>query len=138
MFAFAPDPGSAASGTLDANLDIKASTSGLDDRGRLHIREARIPIAPSVGTLRKADIDIVISNKEIKVNAAGKLGKGDITANGQIAINGVDLDGGTFKVVLEHVSPIGSLEPRSIRRSPARWAARARSGSPMSRSTRRS
>jgi autotransporter translocation and assembly factor TamB len=131
MFAFAPDPGSAASGTLDANLDIK----GFDVRtsmiaGELHIRDARVPIAPSVGTLRKADIDIVISNKEIKVNAAGKLGKGDITANGQIAINGVDLDGGSFKVVLKHVSPIGSLEPSidsvitgKMGRKGAKWVA---------------
>jgi hypothetical protein len=112
MFAFAPDPGSAASGTLDANLDVK----GFDVRtsqiaGELHLRNARVPIAPSVGTLRKANVDIVITNKDIKVTGTGKLGKGEITANGAIGINGVDLDGGTFKVVLKHVSPIGSLEP---------------------------
>ena len=131
MFAFAPDPGSAASGTLDANLDIK----GFDVRtsqiaGDLHIREARIPIAPTVGTLRKADIDIAISNKEIKINGAGKLGKGDISMNGSIALNGVDLDGGSFKVVLKHVSPIGSLEPAidsqitgKMGRKGAKWVA---------------
>src|SRR3569832_2918289 len=131
MFAFAPDPGSAASGTLVANLDVR----GFDVRtsqiaGELHLRQARIPIAPTVGTLRKADIDIAITNKEIKLNAAGKLGKGDITANGTIAINGVDLDGGSFKVVLKHVSPISSIEPSldsvitgKMGRKGAKWVA---------------
>jgi len=131
MFAFAPDPASAASGTLDANLDIK----GFDVRtsqiaGDLHIKSARIPIAPTVGTLRKADVDIAITNKDIKITAAGKLGKGDITMNGAIALNGVDLDGGTFKIVLKHVSPIGSLEPSidsiitgKMGRKGAKWVA---------------
>ncbi|HEY6039134.1 MAG TPA: translocation/assembly module TamB domain-containing protein [Kofleriaceae bacterium] len=131
MFAFAPDPGSAASGTLDANLDVK----GFDIRtsqiaGDLHLRQARVPIAPTVGTLRKADIDIAITNKDIKINAAGKLGKGDITANGTIALNGVDLDGGTFKIVLKHVSPISSIEPSidsvitgKMGRKGAKWVA---------------
>ena len=82
--------------------------------GELHIRQARIPIAPIVGTLRKADINIAITNKEIKVNAAGKLGKGDITAErARSPLNGVDLDGGTFKVVL-HKCRRSARSSRSI------------------------
>ncbi|MEO6771955.1 MAG: translocation/assembly module TamB domain-containing protein [Kofleriaceae bacterium] len=131
IFAFAPDPLSAASGTLDAKLDV----DGLDVRtsqvaGELHLHHARVPIAPTVGTLRRADIDIGITHDDIKVAATGRLGKGDVKIDGTIALNGVALDGGTFKAVLKHVSPVGALEPSidsvvtgKISRQGAKWLA---------------
>ncbi|MEP6863764.1 MAG: translocation/assembly module TamB domain-containing protein [Deltaproteobacteria bacterium] len=131
IFAFAPDPLSAASGTLDARLDVK----GFDVRtaqvaGELHLHQARVPIAPTVGTLRRANIDVTITNKDIKVAGTGRLGKGDVSVEGSIALNGVDLDGGTFKAVLKHVSPIGALEPSidsvitgKMSRQGAKWIA---------------
>jgi autotransporter translocation and assembly factor TamB len=112
MLAFAPDPGSAAKGILDANLAIQ----GFDPRtaqitGELHLRNARLPIAPSVGTVRQANIDVIITTKQIKLAATGKLGKGDLKLDGTIALNGADLAGGEAKLVLHKVSPIGAIEP---------------------------
>ncbi|MFT3692773.1 MAG: translocation/assembly module TamB domain-containing protein [Kofleriaceae bacterium] len=112
LLAFAPGPASGAKGFLDANVAIK----GFDPRtaqitGDLHLKDARIPIAPAVGTLRKGQIDIAIDQKQIKLKAVGKLGKGDVDLDGTIGINGADLTGGQAKLTLKHVSPIGSVEP---------------------------
>ncbi|MEO8841661.1 MAG: translocation/assembly module TamB domain-containing protein [Kofleriaceae bacterium] len=131
MLAFAPDPGSAAKGILDANLAIH----GFDPRtaqitGDLHLNNARLPIAPSVGTVRQANIDVTITPKQIKVAATGKLGKGTIALDGTIALNGADLAGGEAKLVLHKVSPIGAVEPEvdaeitaKISRQNERWTA---------------
>lgn len=131
LLAFAPDPGSAGKGILDANLAIQ----GFDPRtaqitGELHMRNARLPIAPSVGTVRQANIDVIITPKQIKVAATGKLGKGDIKLDGTIALNGANLAGGEAKLVLHKVSPIGAIEPEidaevtaKISRQNERWTA---------------
>lgn len=112
LLAFAPEPGSAARGTLNANLTI----TGFDPRtanilGEIHLKDARLPIAPQVGTMRRAQIDVVISKDQITLAATGKLGKGDLKVDGTIALEGVNLSGGTAKLILHHVSPIGSVEP---------------------------
>ncbi len=112
LLAFAPEPGSAARGTLNADLTI----TGFDPRtavilGEIHLKEARLPIAPQVGTMRRAQIDVVIGKDQIKLAATGKLGKGDLRVDGTIALEGANLSGGTAKLILHHVSPIGSVEP---------------------------
>lgn len=112
LLAFAPDPASFARGTLTTDLAI----TGLDPRtanivGELHLKEARLPIAPSVGTLRDGKIDVVITKEQIRLAATGKLGKGDLKLEGTIALEGASLNGGQAKLFLHHVSPIGSIEP---------------------------
>ncbi len=131
LLAFAPEPGSAARGTLNADLAI----TGFDPRtakilGELHLKDARLPIAPAVGTMRKGQIDIVITKEQIKLGATGKLGKGDLKLDGTIALEGANLTGGQAKLVLHHVSPIGSVEPSidseitaKIGRKNATWTA---------------
>ncbi len=112
LLAFVPEPGSAARGTLNADLTV----TGFDPRtanilGEIHLKEARLPIAPQVGTMQRAQIDIVISKDQIKLAATGKLGKGDLKVDGTIALEGTNLSGGTAKLILHHVSPIGAVEP---------------------------
>ncbi len=131
LATFAPDPASGASGILDANLTIK----GFDPRtsqivGDLHLQRARVPIAPAIGTLRRGDIRIAITDRELRIAAKGKLGKGDLTLDGTIALAGFALDRGQVKLLLHHVSPIGALEPSidadvtvALRRRDATWIA---------------
>ena len=112
LLAFAPDPAGFARGTLNTDLAI----TGLDPRtariiGELHLRDARLPIAPSVGTMRDTQIDVVITKEQIKLAANGKLGHGDLKLDGTIALEGVNLHGGQAKLILHHVSPIGAIEP---------------------------
>jgi translocation and assembly module TamB len=113
VLAFAPGPAGGAQGTLDANVTVR----GFDLRtakilGDLHIRDARVPIAPTVGTLRKANIDIAIREHDIKLTTVGKLGGGDVKVDGTVALDGVALSGGEAKITLRKISPVGSVEPQ--------------------------
>ena len=59
VLAFAPGPAGGAAGNLDGVITVK----GFDPRtakiaGELHLKDARVPIAPEVGTLRDAKIDV--------------------------------------------------------------------------------
>ena len=112
LLAFAPGPAGGSRGTLDANIVVK----GLDIRtaqvaGELHMRDARVPLAPQLGTLRNANIDIKIEQHDIKLGVTGKLGKGDIKVDGSIALDGASLTGGQATVTLRKVSPLGAVQP---------------------------
>ncbi len=112
ILAFVPGPAGGSQGTLDANLTI----TGFDPRtaqlqGELHLRDARIPIAPTVGTLRQGNLDIAIRPHDIALGVTGKLGTGDVKLDGTIALDGASLTGGQAKITLRKVSPIGAIEP---------------------------
>jgi len=113
ILAFAPGPAGGAAGTLDANLTV----TGFDLRttkiaGELHLLDGRVPIAPAVGTLRRAKIDAVIADHEIKLAIDGKLGAGRVAVTGSVALDGAAPSGGKANITLRNVSPIGAIEPR--------------------------
>jgi hypothetical protein len=113
LLVFAPGAAGAASGELDADLRL----TGLDLRtaqlaGELHLRDARIPVAPTVGTLRAATIDALVADHEIRLAVDGKLGAGSASLTGTIALDGAAPNGGKARLVLRKVSPIGSVEPQ--------------------------
>lgn len=112
LLVFAPGPAGGSSGELDANLRMV----GLDLRtaqvaGELHLRDARIPTAPTIGTLRSAKIDAVVADHEVRIGVDGKLGAGSATVTGSIALDGAAPNGGKAKITLRKVSPIGTIEP---------------------------
>ncbi|HEX3477093.1 MAG TPA: translocation/assembly module TamB domain-containing protein [Kofleriaceae bacterium] len=112
LLVFAPGPAGGAAGVLDADLKL----TGLDLRtaqlaGELHLKDARIPTAPSVGTLRAAKIDALVADHEIRVAVDGKLGAGTASLTGTIALDGAAPNGGKARLTLHKVSPIGSVEP---------------------------
>jgi hypothetical protein len=113
LLVFAPGPAGGATGVLDADLRL----TGLDLRtaqlaGELHLREARIPTSPTVGTLRAAKIDALVADHEIRIAADGKLGAGSASLTGTIALDGAAPNGGKARLTLRKVSPIGSVEPQ--------------------------
>jgi autotransporter translocation and assembly factor TamB len=113
ILAFLPGPAGGAAGQLDANLTFQ----GLDLRttrvaGELHLLDARVPIAPSVGTLRRAKIDAMIVDHEMKLIVDGKLGAGDVAVTGSVALDGAAPNGGKARITLRKVSPIGTVEPQ--------------------------
>jgi hypothetical protein len=113
ILAFLPGPAGGAAGQLDANLTV----TGLDPRtmrmaGELHLLEARLPIAPEVGTLRQAKIDAIILDNRIRLNLDGKLGAGTISVTGAVALDGAAPSSGNAKITLRKVSPIGVIEPQ--------------------------
>lgn len=131
LLVFAPGPTGAARGRLDADLTV----NGLDPAkarvaGRLHLTKARIPIAPQVGTLRKASIDIVIGANSMTINADGKLGAGTVKVESKFVLAGAQPTSGEAKVTLRKVSPIGTVEPTidadataTLRRRTDQWIA---------------
>jgi hypothetical protein len=113
ILAFLPGPAGGAAGQLDADLRV----TGFDPRtmriaGELHLLEARVPIAPEVGTLRRAKIDAVVLDDRIRLNIDGRLGAGSITVTGAVALDGASPSSGNAKISLRKVSPIGVIEPQ--------------------------
>lgn len=113
ILAFLPGPAGGAAGQLDADLRV----TGLDPRtmriaGELHLIEARVPIAPEVGTLRQARIDAVVLDDRIRLNLDGRLGAGSITVTGAVALDGASPSSGNARITLRKVSPIGVIEPQ--------------------------
>ncbi|MBA3539772.1 MAG: hypothetical protein H0T79_09090, partial [Deltaproteobacteria bacterium] len=131
VLAFAPGPAGGAAGRLDANL----MATGLDPRrmklvGFLHLANARIPLAPNLGTLRRAEIDVRISENKLDVKIDGKLGPGSVKIAGSAAIEANAPTGGEATITLRSVSPIGAVEPRvdaditaKVKRENGRWNA---------------
>jgi translocation and assembly module TamB len=131
LLAFFPGPAGGVQGRLDAALTVR----GFDPRtailrGELHLRSARVPLAPSIGTLRRAQIDVEIRDRELVVGAEGRLGAGTAKLAGTIALDGAALTGGTAKLTLRKVSPIGAVEPvidadvtAILKRTAAQWKA---------------
>ncbi len=112
LLVFAPGPAGAAKGRLDADLTVE----GLDPvkarvAGTLKLTNARIPIAPQVGTLRRANIDVVIGQSSMTITAEGRLGQGTVKMTSKIALSGAQPTSGDATVTLRKVSPIGTVEP---------------------------
>ncbi len=131
LFAFAPGPAAGGQGTLTADLKIV----GLDARtariaGDLHLSNARMPISPEVGTLRRASVDITVSERDLQVAVDGRLGGGTVKLTGTFGMNGTRPTNGDVKIELRQVSPIGEIEPdidadvfAKLHIEPTKWVA---------------
>ena len=109
VVVFLPGPLAGASGTLKTDLTIR----GLDPstgsvRGTLHLRDGRLPIAPAIGTLRKADVQLALTDLGITGSIDGRLGAGTIKVKATSGADGVET---TLDAWLTKVSPIGALQP---------------------------
>ena len=128
LMAFAPGPAGAVTGTIDGKLTM----TGVDPRtaelaGTLSMRDARVPIAPAIGTLHKTSIDLKIENRIATISLDGTLGKGTVSVRGQAPLSG---EQGNATITLRKVRPIGSVEPvidaditADIHRDHDRWEA---------------
>jgi hypothetical protein len=113
VLVFVPGAVGASGGVLDASLSV----TSLDPRtmkaiGELHLAEARVPLAPAIGTLRRAKIDVIAGERDLRLRVAGHLGDGTVTADGTVALVGAAPSGGDLTLTLRKVSPIGAVEPQ--------------------------
>lgn len=112
VVAFAPGAFGAARGTLDAALTIKGLDPQTGDvRGMLHISEGRLPLAPTIGTLRKTDLNVTIVRQDVKATMSGKIGAGSITGKLTSKLRGGLPSVADFSLELRKLSPIGALQP---------------------------
>lgn len=112
VVAFAPGAFGAARGTIDAALKIKGLDPQTGDvRGMLRISGGRLPLAPTLGTLREAEINVTIAKQDVRGTMSGRIGAGSIT--GELRSK---LQGGMPAVIdlafqLRKLSPIGAVQP---------------------------
>jgi autotransporter translocation and assembly factor TamB len=131
LLVFAPGPVGGAAGRLDANVTIRgADLATAMVIGEVHLTDARVPIAPAVGTLRRAKIDLVVRGNDVHVTLDGRLGGGTVKATGSIGLLGATTTSGKVKMTVRGVRPIGVVEPSidadvtvAMRRERASWVA---------------
>ncbi|CAN5814887.1 hypothetical protein BH11MYX2_BH11MYX2_11000 [soil metagenome] len=133
VLLFAPGALGAGRGQLDANLVV----TGFDPTktrviGDLHLKKARVPLSPQIGTLRKATIDITVDEKQMKISAEGKLGgkESQVKLVGTIGMEGTLPTGGEAQLTIRQVRLIGAVEPMidadvtaKVHRQANRWVA---------------
>ncbi len=112
ILALVPGRAAGGAGRIEANLGMH----GLDPRtarfsGELHVTGGRVPLSPSIGTLRDARFDATIANDTLHLVLASKLGGGALTASGTISLAEHATDFGRVDIRLRKVSPIGVLQP---------------------------
>ncbi|MBA3454927.1 MAG: translocation/assembly module TamB domain-containing protein [Deltaproteobacteria bacterium] len=79
LAVFLPGPLVGASGKLEADLVVNRLDPSLGSiTGFLHLINGRVPIAPTVGTLRAADIRIDLDDGGVTAKLDGKIGGGTI------------------------------------------------------------
>ena len=131
ILAMAPGRAVGGAGRIDANLTML----GVDPRtatyaGELHVVDGRIPISPTIGTLRKAKIDVTIAHDTLRLVVESKLGAGSLTAKGTVSLLASATAVDQVDIQLRKVSPIGVLQPvidaditAKVHRTARRWVA---------------
>jgi hypothetical protein len=112
LAAFAPGTLVAASGVLDASIEvIGVDPNTGDTHGELHLRDARIPLSSQVGTLHRGNLDVTIARHVVSAKASAKLGAGDIKATASVALAGATPSTADFDLTLRKVASIAAVEP---------------------------
>ncbi|MGN6107846.1 MAG: translocation/assembly module TamB domain-containing protein [Kofleriaceae bacterium] len=128
--AFLPGALVAAQGTLHADLQLRGvdpSGSLLESlRGTFRVERGRVPLSPTIGTLRDAKADASIDDRGLTLKMTGLLGAGSVALDAKS--DGLDLTSIQATMQLKRVSPIGELQPvidanvaARFRRTPGLW-----------------
>jgi autotransporter translocation and assembly factor TamB len=97
-----------ASGTIDADLTVRGLDTTLANvRGTLHVINGRVPLTPTIGTLRAADALISIDDSGLDAKLDGKIGGGAIHAR----VTSADGTRATVTAELTKIAPIGAIQP---------------------------
>ncbi len=108
IVVFLPGPLVGARGKIEADLTIKRIDPSLGSViGFLHVIDGRIPLSPTAGTLRAADLRIDLDDSGVDVKLTGKIGGGSVTAT----ISTTDLVTAKVRAEISRFSPIIGLAP---------------------------
>ncbi|CAN5914770.1 hypothetical protein BH11MYX3_BH11MYX3_28090 [soil metagenome] len=109
IVVFLPGQLAGASGVVAADLTIKGvNPLTAKIRGTLSLVDGRVPITASIGTLRKANVKVEITDAGLTASLDGKVGAGSIRAK---ATSDAGVHEVVFDASLQKVSPIGALQP---------------------------
>ncbi|MBA3464569.1 MAG: translocation/assembly module TamB domain-containing protein [Deltaproteobacteria bacterium] len=109
IVVFLPGRLAGASGRVEADLTF----TGIDPvngkvRGSLELIEARVPITPTIGTLRRANAKLELRDDGITAKLDGRLGAGAVKLTATSDSGGLDT---IVDATLSKISPIGALQP---------------------------
>jgi hypothetical protein len=114
FLAFAP-PGSLALGTrgqVSGVLKLKGLDPNRGDvKGRLLVTNARIPLAPELGTFRSGTFEIDVLKQEIVTRIEGKIGRGTVKGKAIVRLTGSMPTAAELTLALRKVSLIGEVQP---------------------------
>lgn len=130
LAAFVPGPLAGAAGVVDGKLAQHGLDPELGLHGKLHIANARMPIAATIGTLQGAALDLTIEHGQVAATLDGRLGNGRVAVTGTASLSRADATSAQATITLHHVSPISATHPvidaritAQLRRSAGRWRA---------------
>jgi hypothetical protein len=104
---FLPGPLVAATGKISANVTVKGLTPD-KIRGSFKLDKGRVPVHPTLGTVRDANLDVKLTNAGLAYKVEAKLGSGTIKLAGSAP---ADLTTVTFKGAVDKISPIHEIAP---------------------------
>lgn len=111
--AFAPGQFGAAKGRLGGSLRLHGLDPDTGDlKGTLQLRDGRLPLHDLIGTLRAANLDVMIANHTITADLKGKLGRGDVTGKATIAMTGSSPKKADIDMTLHQISLIRAFQPQ--------------------------
>ena len=109
IVVFLPGQLAGASGVLAADLKVKGvNPLTAKIRGTLTLLDGQLPVAAMIGTLRKANATIEITDAGLTASLDGTLGAGSIKVKATSDAGVIET---TFDATLSKVSPIGALQP---------------------------
>ncbi|HEY5925342.1 MAG TPA: translocation/assembly module TamB domain-containing protein [Kofleriaceae bacterium] len=114
FLAFAPPnhPAVGMRGLVSGVLKLRGLDPNTGDvRGRLVVSNARIPLAPELGTLRSGQFEIDVVKKTIVTTIDGKIGRGTIKGKAVMRLTGSMPTTAELTLALRKVSPIGEIQP---------------------------
>lgn len=110
---FAPGQFAAARGTIDASLQLFGIDPDTGDlKGKLQIRKGRLPLHDLIGTLREADIDVIVANHRIDATLKSKLGPGTVTGTATVMLAGSTPKNADVKLTIRQIALIRAFQPR--------------------------
>ena len=121
-------------GVLEADVRVDgADPATATIAGTVRVREAELPIAALVGTLRDAAIDLAVRRDRLVVRANGRLGDGRARLDGIAVLDGLIPERAEARLVVDDVVLLDELQPTvdarveaTVRRTGPGWPWRAR------------
>ncbi len=101
-------------GIVDAKLQVQGAAVARDTRidGHLKIVRARVPLAPAVGTLRRATLDVRAENGAIQVSAEGDVGDGHMQLTAKAEVAGLDPKNASATLHVQQITLVNQLQPK--------------------------
>jgi hypothetical protein len=101
-------------GIIDGDLKVQGAVLARDTRvdGHLKIVSARVPLAPAVGTLRRATLDVSAANGTIAIRAEGDVGDGHMELSASAEVAGLDPKNAKATLHVDRITLVNQLQPR--------------------------